>query len=119
MKSNEIPKLNKHLSELEECMQKMQAESRNLGAILENIVAVCQDEPDLLRVINRERGYFSGLRRMLDNFPLVRQMRRRLTSVEAKIRRDEKRDEDENEDVKRQAAEVRNSLEDVLRQFLR
>jgi|AntRauTorcE11897_2_1112592.scaffolds.fasta_scaffold00009_128 hypothetical protein len=119
MKSSDIPKVQDHLGELDEALRQIRSEVNSLGEILQRIAKTCEDEPELLEVMNRERRYFRALRGMIDDFPIIRQMRRRLPVVEARLRRNEGQQREEDQSVQRQAEDVRNSLEDVLRRFLR
>lgn len=118
MKSSDIPLVEDRIREVEDAARRVSAEVRHLGESLERLVAACSDEPELLSVISKERRYLQALQSMVKDFPVVRQLKRRLPIVESRLRREEQGGQKENSQVARRAEEVRSSLEDLLRRFL-
>jgi|AntDeeMinimDraft_6_1070357.scaffolds.fasta_scaffold08206_3 hypothetical protein len=118
MKSSDIPKVEEHLAEMDDVVRRIKAEIRELGEVVERLAETCGGEPELLRIISKERRYFQTLRHLIDDFPIIGKIKRRLPIVESRLRRQEREGREENRQITREAADVRNSLEEILRRFL-
>lgn len=119
MKSDELRQVVRALDDVEDSIRRIRRDMDVLGHSIERLVASCDDEVELLDIINRDRRWFQGFKGMLDDFSVTTKIRRRIPFIESRLREEERQERDEGRKVYKQAEDTMRSLEDVLRQFLR
>lgn len=119
MSDFDMDEVKTQLSALESDVARLRRDMDLVGRGMERLAASCQGEGELLDVLNRERRYLQSLRSMVDDFPVVRQMKRRIPLVEIRLRDEADQTKQEDSYIARRADETLQSIESVLRQFLR
>lgn len=119
MTRDEIEQAESYLSEMEDSLRRVGSQIRGISDVMERLESSCRDEPELLDIIRRESGYLNQLKKMADDFSVIRRVRRRLPEIELRLQRQEDSLHREGKAVQKQAIDVRDELEDLLQKFLR
>lgn len=119
MEIDDVPKIEGYLNEMEESLRTIRNQVRALNEVVERIATTCRDEPELYDLIRREERYMAQMRGIVDNFPIIRLIRRRLPGLESRIQMREEGQRLEDAHVRKKAVEVQDTVEDLLRKFLK
>ena len=116
--STDIQKIKNNIRELESCHDALKKQVHMLGTVMQALASSCADEPELLQVMNQESRYLRSLRGIVDEFSIVRQVKRRLPQIEREARQKKSDATTETLNLQRHAEGVRESLDTLLKQFL-
>lgn len=119
LKIDDVPELEKQMQELDEVANEMRNSVRRMAAILSSMTDTCGGDSELLGIMGQERRYLGQFRAMVEDLSITRRLRRRLPAVAARLREQERSQQEESAAVQREAAQIKQDLESVLRKFLR